>query len=77
MTWAGYQIADVIAPGSEYNRQWEEMNGAAPHRIRPIYNGVDASHFPVAVTEPDVPTLSWVGRIDPLKDVETLPPGVR
>jgi len=67
-----YQGADVIAPGSEYNRQWEEINGATPQKIRPIYNGVDAAHFPLTHDEPEVPTITWVGRIDPLKDIETL-----
>jgi glycosyltransferase involved in cell wall biosynthesis len=72
LTWAGYQIADAIAPGSEYNRQWLETNGAAPDRINPIYNGVDPANFIASQTEPEVPTLVWLGRIDPLKDVETL-----
>jgi glycosyltransferase involved in cell wall biosynthesis len=72
LTWAGYQIASAIAPGSEYNRQWQETNGAAPDRINPIYNGVDPDDFKVSLSEPDVPTLVWLGRIDPLKDVETL-----
>jgi polysaccharide biosynthesis protein PelF len=72
LTWVGYQIADAIAPGSEYNRQWQEANGGASERIRPIYNGVDAANFITCPSEPDVPTLVWLGRIDPLKDVETL-----
>ncbi len=72
LTWAGYQIASAIAPGSEYNRQWQETNGAAPERINPIYNGVDPADFAASPCEPDVPTLVWLGRIDPLKDVETL-----
>src|SRR5664280_863700 len=72
LTWAGYQIANAIAPGSEYNRQWLEANGAAPERIHPIYNGVDAANFITSHSEPDHPTLVWLGRIDPLKDVETL-----
>jgi glycosyltransferase involved in cell wall biosynthesis len=72
LTWAGYQIAGSIAPGSEYNRQWLEANGAAPERIHPVYNGVDVEHFPASTSEPTVPTLVWLGRIDPLKDVETL-----
>ena len=72
LTWAGYQIASAIAPGSEYNRQWQETNGAAPERINPIYNGVDPADFAASPSEPDVPTLVWLGRIDPLKDVETL-----
>ena len=72
LTWAGYQIANAIAPGSEYNRQWLETNGAAPDLINPIYNGVDAANFVTSRSEPEVPTLVWLGRIDPLKDVETL-----
>ncbi len=72
LTWAGYQIADTIVPGSEYNRRWQEANGAAAERIRPVYNGVDAAEFVGSSTEPDVPTVVWLGRIDPLKDVETL-----
>ena len=72
LTEAAYQIADVIAPGSEYNRQWEHASGADPGKIRAIHNGIDPDRFPVALHEPEVPTLTWVGRIDPLKDVETL-----
>jgi glycosyltransferase involved in cell wall biosynthesis len=72
LTWAGYQIAGCIAPGSEYNRQWLEANGADPDRINRVYNGVDVKRFDVSPSEPDVPTLVWLGRIDPLKDVETL-----
>ncbi|MEO6122959.1 MAG: GT4 family glycosyltransferase PelF [Ilumatobacteraceae bacterium] len=72
LTAAAYQMADVIAPGSEYNRYWEQANGADPAKIRPIYNGIDAPNFSVPSGEPDVPTLAWVGRIDPLKDVFTM-----
>lgn len=67
-----YDNADIISPGSEYNRLWELTNRADPHRVRPVHNGVDPADFPVATGEPAVPTLSWIGRIDPLKDVETL-----
>jgi glycosyltransferase involved in cell wall biosynthesis len=72
LTSAGYQIAAYIAPGSEYNRIWEVANGAEPSRIRPIHNGIDVADFPPAEDEPERATLSWLGRIDPLKDVETL-----
>ena len=72
MTAAAYQVADVIAPGSEYNRRWEEANGAHPAKIRPIHNGVDAVSFGPSVGDPVAPTIAWVGRIDPLKDVKTL-----
>jgi glycosyltransferase involved in cell wall biosynthesis len=72
LTWSGYQVATAMAPGSEYNVLWLEANGCDPKRIRPIYNGVDAANFIRSSSEPDVPTLVWLGRIDPLKDVETL-----
>jgi glycosyltransferase involved in cell wall biosynthesis len=70
--WTGYQVASAMAPGSEYNCQWLEANGCDPARIRPIYNGVDEANFIRSTSEPDVPTLVYVGRIDPLKDIETL-----
>ncbi len=72
LTAAAYHMADVVAPGSEYNRLWEQANGAVPEKIKPIYNGIDAPSFAPPGTEPDQPTLVWVGRIDPLKDVKTL-----
>lgn len=68
----GYRRADAIAPGSRYNRRWEEATGADPGRIRLIHNGVDVGLFPEADSEPAEPVLTWVGRIDPLKDVETM-----
>jgi glycosyltransferase involved in cell wall biosynthesis len=72
LAWAGYQTAGSIAPVCDYNRRWQEANGADPERIRTIYNGVDTDHFTVGTDEPDVPTMVWMGRIGPLKDVETL-----
>jgi polysaccharide biosynthesis protein PelF len=72
LTWSGYQVAKAMAPGSEYNVLWLEANGCDPERVRPIYNGVDAANFIRSTSDPEVPTLVWLGRIDPLKDVETL-----
>ena len=37
-----------------------------------MYNGVDPANFPIADHEPEEPTISWAGRIDPIKDLETL-----
>ncbi|MFF4579264.1 GT4 family glycosyltransferase PelF [Streptomyces sp. NPDC001389] len=68
----GYRQADLITPCNQYNRRWEERGGAEAERIRTVYNGVDPHLFPEAGPEPDVPTLSWCGRIDPIKDLETL-----
>ncbi|MBD0843794.1 MULTISPECIES: GT4 family glycosyltransferase PelF [unclassified Streptomyces] len=67
-----YRRAALITPGNRYNRLWEEQGGAAPESIRTVYNGVDPAAFPPAGPEPGVPTLSWAGRVDPIKDLETL-----
>lgn len=75
LTEASYHFADRIAPGSNYNHRWELRNGAAPERIQTIYNGPDPSEFtPVLQARPagEPPTVVWLGRIDPLKDLETL-----
>ncbi|MEV4948403.1 GT4 family glycosyltransferase PelF [Streptomyces sp. NPDC053755] len=68
----GYRKADLITPCNQYNRRWEERGGAPSDRIRTVYNGVDPAAFPYAGPEPEVPTLSWAGRVDPIKDLETL-----
>jgi len=68
----GYRAADLITPCNQYNRRWEERGGADGDRIRTVYNGVDPHAFPHAGPEPAVPTLTWCGRIDPIKDLETL-----
>ena len=68
----GYRTADLITPCNQYNRRWEERGGADADKIRTVYNGVDPHAFPHAGPEPDVPTLTWCGRVDPIKDLETL-----
>ncbi len=72
LTEVAYEHADLVAPVCRYNRLWEVANGTPPARIRPVHNGIDPAAFPVPPTEPAAPTLVWVGRVDPLKDVETL-----
>ncbi|MFG5718888.1 GT4 family glycosyltransferase PelF [Streptomyces murinus] len=67
-----YRRAALITPGNRYNRLWEEQGGADPKAIRTVYNGVDPAAFPPAGPEPGTPTLSWAGRVDPIKDLETL-----
>ncbi|MGW2145398.1 GT4 family glycosyltransferase PelF [Nonomuraea bangladeshensis] len=69
---AAYVAADRIAPHSSYNRRWQIRNGADPDRIRIMYNGVDPGEFPPVESAPDEPTLVFMGRIDPLKDLHTL-----
>ncbi|MBO7934847.1 GT4 family glycosyltransferase PelF [Streptomyces sp. S9] len=67
-----YRRAALITPGNRYNRLWEEEGGADPGSIRTVYNGVDPAAFPPAGPEPGTLTLSWAGRVDPIKDLETL-----
>ncbi|MEW9553885.1 GT4 family glycosyltransferase PelF [Nonomuraea sp. NPDC050783] len=69
---AAYAAADRIAPHSSYNRRWQLRNGADPGRIRIMYNGVDPADFPVATTDPPEPTIVFMGRVDPLKDLHML-----
>jgi polysaccharide biosynthesis protein PelF len=68
----GYRAADLITPCNEYNQRWERRLGADPARLRTVYNGVDPERFQPSDTEPEKPTIVFVGRIDPLKDVITL-----
>jgi len=68
----GYRNADLITPCNEYNQRWEKRLGADPEKLRTVYNGVDPERFPQAQAEPEEPTLVFVGRIDPLKDLHTL-----
>ncbi|WP_336660870.1 GT4 family glycosyltransferase PelF [Leucobacter sp. USHLN153] len=67
-----YREADVHAPVSEFNARWAEHLGADRERIRVVHNGVDDSKYAPIDTEPEVPTVSFVGRVDPLKDLGTL-----
>lgn len=69
---AGYQAADLITPGNRYNQRWETRCGADPELIRTVYNGVNPEEFPEAGSEPERLTMSWAGRVDPIKDLETL-----
>src|SRR6266702_265338 len=68
----GYSEAELITPGNVYNKRWEEQLGANLSKVRTVYNGVDPADFPAVEGEPDVPTISWAGRIAPVKDLETL-----
>lgn len=69
---AAYRSADILAPHSSYNRRWQLYGGADPARMRTMYNGINPYEFPAAQSEPEDPTIVFVGRIDPLKDLHTL-----
>ncbi len=66
------QEADAIFPVSDFNGGWAVQLGAAPTRVHTIRNGVDGSAYRLIRTEPEEPTIVFVGRIDPLKDLDTL-----
>lgn len=69
---AAYLLSDALTPHSAYNRRWQLHNGADANRMWTMYNGVEPTEFPPSASEPDVPTISFIGRIDPLKDIHTL-----
>jgi glycosyltransferase involved in cell wall biosynthesis len=77
VTQLSYAMADLISPCCDYNKRWEARLGAPAERLRTIYYGVDATTFSPAETPGDQvaskpPTVVWVGRINPLKDLHTL-----
>ena len=68
-----YARADLTLSVSEFNRKWQLELGSAEKRTKVIPNGVDQSKFEdFSEKSEEKPTISWIGRIDPLKDVETL-----
>lgn len=69
---AVYRHADLIAPVCSYNTLWESHLGVDQAQVRVIHNGVDPRRFTPGTVANDRPTVAFVGRIDPLKDVLNL-----
>jgi polysaccharide biosynthesis protein PelF len=67
---ATYAAADVIAPVTEANAAWEIGLGVDPEKICVIHNGIPAPREFVA--SPGRRKVIAIGRIDPLKDVQTM-----
>ncbi len=68
-----YWQADRIVSVSEFNRTWQLRFAAPRERTKIIPNGVDFDRFPDLTGQvQSAPTLVWLGRMDPLKDLETL-----
>jgi glycosyltransferase involved in cell wall biosynthesis len=67
-----YRQAERVVPVSDFNSRWAQRLGVDPGRVVTIRNGVRPDLYLPVDTEPEVPTLSFVGRIDPLKDLHTL-----
>lgn len=72
LTRTAYRLADIISPASNFNTRWQLHFGADPRKLRPVYNGIDPALFGVGDSEPAQPTVAWVGRVDPIKDLDTL-----
>ena len=72
ITKVGYEAAESIAPVSDFNSLWEIAMGADPVKVRTVHNGVDIDYFRSVADEPEVPTIVFVGRMDPLKDLRNL-----
>jgi polysaccharide biosynthesis protein PelF len=67
-----YDEATLIAPVSDFNGRWALRHGADPAKVITVPNGVDSARYEPIEGEPAEPTVTWVGRVDPLKDLETL-----
>jgi polysaccharide biosynthesis protein PelF len=67
-----YAEAALVAPVSRFNRRWAVRHGADPARVKVVPNGVDPATFAPLDDGPAEPTIVWVGRIDPIKDLATL-----
>jgi glycosyltransferase involved in cell wall biosynthesis len=70
LTRAAYAAADVVAPVTEANSEWERGLGVSPDRIRVIPNGIAPSSELTA--PPNAKRVVAIGRIDPLKDIQTM-----
>lgn len=67
-----YAWADQVGPVCDYNHRWELRMGASPDRLQTMYYGVDGTRFQPVEKVSTEPVVTWVGRIDPLKDIHTL-----
>ena len=70
MTRAVYAAADMIAPVTDANADWERGLGVNPAKIRVIPNGIEPPKEWTA--PPNVQKVITLGRLDPLKDVQTM-----
>jgi glycosyltransferase involved in cell wall biosynthesis len=71
-----YHYADAVSALCEFNQKWQIRVGAAPEKIQIIPNGIDASKFFPADSEPESanepPVVLTLARIYPLKGIDVL-----
>ncbi|MFG3347975.1 DUF3492 domain-containing protein [Streptomyces sp. NPDC048018] len=70
-----YRQAALLTPGNTHARRWQERCGAERARLRTVYPGMDAERFAEVGEDEesgDPTTLSWIGRVEPAKDLVAL-----
>ncbi|MFG7942880.1 DUF3492 domain-containing protein [Streptomyces cacaoi] len=79
-----YAQAQVVTPGTAHARRWQERCGARPAQLRTVHPGIDPAPFdavgeqaggravPRRAADAGPPTLVWVGRPAPGKDLTGL-----
>lgn len=69
-----YDVADRMLPVCDFNARWEaRVDPTTPGRTRVIPNGVPTDVFaPREPAHDPGPVAVFVGRVDPIKDLETL-----
>ncbi|MFB8772279.1 DUF3492 domain-containing protein [Streptomyces broussonetiae] len=69
-----YRQAACVTPGNAHARRWQERCGADRAKLRTVYPGMDAAPFAEVGEAPPHTgnTLTWVGRIEPAKDLISL-----
>ena len=73
MSELSYASADRISSCCEYNKRWQSRIGASPNNVATVYYGLDPDAYsPLPSAETTTPVVVWMGRIDPIKDLETL-----
>ncbi|GAA1916758.1 glycosyltransferase [Streptantibioticus ferralitis] len=74
-----YRAAALLTPGNGHIRRWQERCGAPRTKIRTVHPGIDAGQLAAVgeaaesgAPDADDPTLVWVGRVEPAKDLVAL-----
>lgn len=70
-----YRQAALLTPGNAHDRRWQEKCGADRARLRTVHPGLDAERFAEVGEDEesgDPTTLSWIGRVEPAKDLVAL-----
>jgi glycosyltransferase involved in cell wall biosynthesis len=74
-----YRTAALLTPGNGHIRRWQERCGGSGAKIRTVHPGIDAGRLAAigeaaesGSAQEDDPTLVWVGRVEPAKDLVAL-----